>query len=224
MSRPQTTDPPPAEPGLRARKKAQTRDLIAETARRLFEERGFDAVSVAEVARKAEVAEKTVFNYFPAKEDLFYSRLEQFEEELLAAIRERKSGQSVLGAFREFITRQRGALQMEDSVEATRRMRAVNRLITESPALLAREQQVFARYTDSLAKLIAEETRAAAEAAEPWVVANALMGVHRDLIAYVRKQTQAGTPAKDIARRVRARAKRAFALLEQGLADYGVRA
>jgi len=78
MSRPQTTDPPPAEPGLRARKKAQTRDLIAETARRLFEERGFDAVTVAEVARKAEVAEKTVFNYFPAKEDLFYSRLEQF--------------------------------------------------------------------------------------------------------------------------------------------------
>src|SRR3954462_661116 len=140
MSRSQTADAPPPEPGLRARKKAQTRDLIAETARRLFEERGFDAVTVAEVAREAEVAEKTVFNYFPAKEDLFYSRLEQFEEELLTAIRGRKSGQSVVGAFREFIARRRGALQIEDDAEATKRMRTVNRVITESPALLAREQ------------------------------------------------------------------------------------
>ena len=113
---------------------------------------------------------------------------------------------------------------MKDDAEATRRMRAVNRLITESPALLAREQLLFARYTASLAKLIAEETRAAADAAEPWIVANALMGVHRNLIGYVREQTLAGTPAKDVARRVRARAKRAFALLEKGLSDYGVRA
>jgi hypothetical protein len=108
--------------------------------------------------------------------------------------------------------------------EATARLRTVNRVITESPALLARERQVFARYTDSLARLIAEETRASADAAEPWVVANALMGVHRDLIGYIRQQTQAGTPAKDIARRVRARAKRAFGLLEEGLSDYGVKA
>jgi AcrR family transcriptional regulator len=224
MTKSQTADAALAEPGLRARKKARTRELIADTARRLFEERGFDAVTVAEVAREANVAEKTVFNYFPTKEDLFYSRLEQFEEELLTAIRERKSGQSVIGAFREFITRQRGALQIADDAEATKRMRAVNRVITESPALLAREQQVFARYTESLAKLIAEETRAAADAAEPWVVANALIGVHRNLIDYVREQTLAGTPAKDIARRLRTRAKRAFGLLEEGLRDYGVKA
>src|SRR6266508_7052874 len=110
--------------GLRERKKQRTRELIAETAQRLFRERGFDAVSVAEVAREAEVAEKTVFNYFPTKEDLFYSRLEQFEEELLAAIREREKGQSVIGAFREFISRRRGALQMADDAQATKRMRA----------------------------------------------------------------------------------------------------
>jgi AcrR family transcriptional regulator len=224
MPRSQTTDATPAERGLRARKKARTRDLIAETARRLFEERGFDAVTVAEVAREAQVAEKTVFNYFPAKEDLFYSRLEQFEEELLTAIRERAAGQSVTGAFREFVMRQRGALQIEDDSRATARIRSVTKVITESPALLTRERQVFARYTDSLAALIAEETRAAADSAEPWVVANALMGVHRNLIDYVREQTLAGTPAKDVARRVRARAKRAFALLEKGLAGYGVKA
>src|SRR3954469_2117860 len=91
-----------AQPGLRERKKEATRRLIAETARRLFAERGFDAVTVAEVARAADVAEKTVFNYFPTKEDLFYSNMEAFEERLLAAIRERPQGETVLEAFGRF--------------------------------------------------------------------------------------------------------------------------
>ena len=210
--------------GLRERKKAQTRQQIADTARRLFLDRGFEAVTVAEVAREADVAQKTVFNYFPSKEDLFYGRLEAFEEELLGAIREREAGQSVIGAFREFVLKQRGALQLQDDEEATKRMRAINRVITESPALLAREREVFDRYTDSLAKLLAEETKAREGAIEPLVVASALIEIHRLLIGYVRERTLAGDPARDVARGVRAQAKRAFALLERGLADYGVRA
>ena len=75
--------------GLRERKKQQTRELLAETARRLFTERGFERVSVAEIARVADVSEKTVFNYFPTKEDLVYWRLESFEDELLATVRSR---------------------------------------------------------------------------------------------------------------------------------------
>ena len=67
-----------SQPGLRERKKQQTREAIAETARRLFSERGFERVNVAEIARAADVAEKTVFNYFPRKEDLVYWRLESF--------------------------------------------------------------------------------------------------------------------------------------------------
>jgi AcrR family transcriptional regulator len=210
--------------GLRERKKARTRQQIADTARRLFLERGFEAVTVAEVAREADVAQKTVFNYFPAKEDLFYGRLEAFEEELLAAIRERKPGQSVVGAFRDFVTKQRGVLQLADDDEATKRLRALNRVITESPALLAREREIFDRYTSALAELLAEETKARAGAIEPRVVASALIDVHRLLIGYVRKRTLAGDPARDVARGVRAQAKRAFGLLERGLADYGVRA
>src|SRR2546421_9384380 len=100
--------------GLRERKKQQTRQLIADTARRLFAERSFDAVTVAEVARAADVSEATVFNYFPTKEDLFYSGLESFEEELLAAIRERKTGESVLGAFARFVLQRRGLLAAKD--------------------------------------------------------------------------------------------------------------
>ena len=69
--------------GRRERKKQQMRAPIAETARRLFGERGFEGVTVAEVAREADVAEQTVYNYFPTKEDLVYWRLESFEERLL---------------------------------------------------------------------------------------------------------------------------------------------
>src|SRR5215216_5972420 len=103
-----------SELGLRERKKQRTRELIAATAHRLFRERGFDAVSVAEVAREAEVAEKTVFNYFPTKEDLFYSRLESFETELLAAIREREPGETALAAFGRFVLDARGVFALPD--------------------------------------------------------------------------------------------------------------
>src|SRR4051812_28118512 len=147
-----------AQPGLRERKKEATRRLIAETARRLFAERGFDAVTVAEVARAADVAEKTVFNYFPTKEDLFYANMEAFEDRLLEAIRERPPGHTVLDAFRRFFLAPGGVLALDDDAQATDRLRSVTRVITASPALLARERQVHARYTDALAELLAQET------------------------------------------------------------------
>jgi AcrR family transcriptional regulator len=214
------------ELGLRERKKEQTRRLIADTARGLFAERGFEAVTVAEVARAAGVAEKTVFNYFPTKEELFYSRLEAFEEELLAAVRDRAPGVGILAAVRGFLMASRGVLAIKSpggDEEATEQLRTVTRVITESPALLARERQVFAQYSQALAALIAEETGARSGAIEPQVVANSLLGVHRALIDYVRQRALAGAPAAQVAREVRARAQRAFALLEEGIGDFGVR-
>ena len=215
-----------ASPGLRERKKQQTRQLIADTARRLFAERGFEGVPVAEVARRADVSEATVFNYFPTKEDLFYSGLEEFEEKLLAAVRDRKPGTSVLVAFREFMLVQRGVFDFKAAggdEEATERITTVTRVIIESPALLARERQVFDDYSSSLADLIAEETGAAAGDVTPAAVANALIGVHRSLIDYVRERTLAGARASQISRGVRAQATKAFAQLEDGLADFAVR-
>jgi AcrR family transcriptional regulator len=215
-----------ASPGLRERKKQQTRQLIADTARRLFAERGFDAVTVVEVARAADVSEATVFNYFPTKEDLFYSRLEAFEDEVLAAIRDREPGTSVLAAFRDFMLKQRGVFDFKAAggdEEATERIRTVTHVIIESPALLARERQVFAEYSRSLAALIAEETGAPPDAVVPVAVANALIGVHRSLIDYVRERAMAGTRASQIARGVRTQAKLAFGQLEEGLADFAVR-
>jgi AcrR family transcriptional regulator len=210
------------ELGLRERKKQRTRQLIADTARRLFAERGFEAVPVAEIARAAEVSEATVFNYFPTKEDLLYSRLEAFEEELLSSIRDRAPGESVLSAFARFITTPRGLLAAEDP-EQLEHLAAITRVITESPSLLAREQQVYADYTDALAALLAAETGADANDTEPWIIAHTLIGLHQAVVDYSRREIRAGTRNPTLARRVRRQAGQAVALLSHGLAEYGVR-
>jgi AcrR family transcriptional regulator len=212
------------ELGLRERKKQRTRQHIADTARRLFAERGFERVTVAQIAREAEVAPATVFNYFPAKEDLFYSRLEAFEERLLGAIRARDPQQSVLAAFGAFLFGQDGVLAMrspggEDA--ATEQIRTITRVITESPALLARERQVFDDYARTLGALLAEETGEDPVVCQ--VAANALIVLHRALIDHVRAQALAGAPAARIRRSVRAEAERAIALLERGLGRFGAR-
>jgi AcrR family transcriptional regulator len=213
---------PIRQPGLRERKKEHTRQLIADTARRLFAERGFDAVTVVDVARAADVAPATVFNYFPTKEDLFYSGLEAFEEELLMAIRERAPGESVLAAFGRFVLQERGLLSAKEP-DAVERLAAIVRVISDSPALLAREQQIFADYTASLADLLAEETSTRPGSVEPRVVANALIGVHRALVEYSRSEVLAGTRNPTLVRRVRAQGRAALAALDRGLGDYGVK-
>jgi hypothetical protein len=102
------------------------------------------------------------------------------------------------------------------------RFAATTRVITESPALLAREQRIFAGYTESLAALLAEETKAKPDDIEPLVVANALMGVHRFLVDYTRRQIVAGVRNPQLSRRVRAQGNRALATLESGLGDYAI--
>jgi AcrR family transcriptional regulator len=215
--------PMAAEPGLRERKKQRTRELIADTARRLFAERGFDAVPVSQIAREAEVSEATVFNYFPTKEDLFYSRLESFEEELLSNIRDRQPGESVIRAFGRFLTTPRGLLAARDP-EQVEHLAAITRVITESPALRAREQQIYAKFTDALAKLLATETGASPADLEPWVVARTLIGLHQAAVDYSRREILAGTRNPTLARRVRRQTQQALELLSNGLADYGTRA
>jgi AcrR family transcriptional regulator len=209
------------ELGRRERKKNQTRELIAETARRLFAEHGFDHVPIAEIARQADVSETTVFNHFRTKEDLVYWRMNPFEDELLAAIRQRASGESILTAFGRFVLAPRGLLAQTDP-DAVEQLAGLTRMITESPALLAREHQIMARYTESLAALLADETRARPGDVTPLVAANALIGVPRALLDYTRAQIVSGRRNPALARAVQAQGRNALATLEHGLGDYGV--
>jgi AcrR family transcriptional regulator len=207
-----------AEVGLRERKKQQTRELIADTARRLFAERGFDQVTVAEVARAANVSEVTVFNYFPTKEDLLYGGMQFFEERLLDAVRNRQPGESVLEAFRRPIIEGFKRLATD---EATAAIIASGNLIHASPALEVREREIVANYTRMLADLLAEEAGVKPGDVEAMGVASALMGVQRALVGYVRGSVLAGRRGEKLTSDARSQATRAFARLEKGLSGYG---
>ena len=206
--------------GLRERKKQQTRQQIYEAARKLFETRGFDRVSVAEVARAADVSEVTVFNYFPTKEDLLYGGMEFFEEQLIEAVRTRPKGESAVKAFRRRLLA--GAERLETKQTADAILKGAQ-LISASPSLVAREREIVERFTARLAEVLAQETGADAEDVEPLVVASVLMATHRTLVGHVRRRVIAGQRGARLAEDYRAQARSAFARLERGLAGYAVR-
>jgi AcrR family transcriptional regulator len=208
------------EPGLRERKKQQTRQLILETAARLFAERGFESVTVAEIARSADVSEVTVFNYFPSKEDLVFGGMEFFEEKLISAVRGREAGESVLAAFRRPVLDGCKDLAMEETAE---RISRAGTLINSSPALQVREREVATRYTQLLAQVLAEGTGMTPDDVELQGVAGALMSVHRALVIYVRARALAGRRGLKLAAEARAQAARAFARFDGGLATYAIR-
>jgi len=198
--------------GLRERKKQQTRQVIADTAMRMFVERGFDSVTVAEVAEAAGVSEKTVFNYFPTKEDLFFDEVDEKEAALVEAIRARRPGESVPAALRRFQNVDCGRFCSEGFAEFAR-------LIEESPALRAKELEVMARFKRTLA--IALEQELACSELEAGVAATLLVGVHWQFFVTARERAHAGRHGPAAARRLRADLDRAYELLEHGLADLG---
>lgn len=211
-----------AETGLRERKKRRTRELIAGEAQRLFIAHGFDAVTVDDIAIAADVARKTVFNYFSTKEDLFFSSVERIESGLLAALEERPLGQSVVAAFYRWITNLRWEWGVvPDDPGAYEHLRSLSRVIAETPSLEARERQIYDHYTNAVAALIAEELKASdhgdANDTVPWVLANALVGVFRALNDYARRRVLAGDQPTKIASGLRAETIRALAQLQRAL-------
>jgi hypothetical protein len=116
------------------------------------------------------------------------------------------------------VTKPRGFLESSDK-DATQALATITRVITESSALLTREREIFERYTRTLAEFIAQENGMSSDDAEPWVIANALMGLHRALLDYVRRRVLAGVDNTRIAQEVNEQGGRALARLEQGLAN-----
>src|SRR3954471_24374248 len=121
--------------GLRERKKARTRKAISETAIALFLERGYDEVSVAEIAAAAEVSKRTLFAYFPTKDDLVLHRIADHEDETARVVRGRAPGESPLAALHRH---RRTTRPRHDPITGLCDLPAVMdfyRLVTESPAL-----------------------------------------------------------------------------------------
>jgi len=198
--------------GLRESKKLNKRREIADEAMRLFVTRGFDHVTVAEVAAAAEVSEKTVFNYYPTKEDLFFDEVPKREAALVGAIRDRKEGESVLGSLRRL-----------QSSECTRLCSAgfahFARIIEDSPALRAKELEVMARFSEVLAEAIQSELHV--DERDARIAAGLVVSVHWQFFRAARTHALAGKHGPAAVRRLRADLNRAYSLLENGLGGLG---
>jgi hypothetical protein len=154
----------------------------------------------------------------PSKEDLVFHRMGSFQEALLAAVRDRPAGTTAGAAVLDVLLGSMEGLN-GSAGPAGARIAAMNRVIAGSPALLARERQQHDDTTDALAALLARETGARPGDLDPWITANALVGVHRALVGYVRAQILSGHTGPTLTRRARTRAHRAIALLEAGLSS-----
>ena len=139
------------QPGRRERKKAATRKAIADTALRLFLERGYDAVGIREIAAAADVAITTVFAHFPSKEALVFDEDEKREERLIRAVTDREPGQSIPQALRQHL---RAATVRDFARPGTA---PFWQLVDGSPALREYASTMWLRHEDALAATIAAD-------------------------------------------------------------------
>ncbi|MEU9135165.1 helix-turn-helix domain-containing protein [Streptomyces sp. NPDC048404] len=143
----------PAPVGRRERKKAATRQAIADAALRLFLERGYDDVGIREIADAADVSTTTLFKHFPVKEALVFDEESDREDSLLAVVRERPPGQSIPNALREHALHHRRA-----GADSDPRFVTFLELVNSTTALRDYHQAMWLRHTAALAQVIAEES------------------------------------------------------------------
>jgi AcrR family transcriptional regulator len=201
------------EGGLRERKKQKTREEISAAAMALFAERGFDAVTVAEIARAADVSEKTVFNYFPAKEDLVVHRGAERMAELLDAVRSRPPGASLLEPFR------RMTMEFLDAVEdgPVEDIVAIPRLVMGSTALRERLFIGWEREAAALTPAIAEQAGLPPGDLVAAMMARTLSWTHRLVFRAAFTRLLDGEDQRAVAADLRESATRAYDQLERGL-------
>lgn len=203
--------------GLRERKKRAARDAIASTARRMFAERGFEAVTVAEVAAAAEVSERTVFNHFPTKEDVAFAGREVGLEQLVADITGRPAGISVLAVFRGLT-----ATVIDDAVvPGNEDLLAVAKIIRNSPRLQEHLTVGWESGAAAITAAVAESTQASDDDLVPGIVARTLWWTHRSIFLAALHGLLADEDRDHLAARLRVSAERAYDQLAGGLGEYG---
>jgi AcrR family transcriptional regulator len=140
--------------GRRERKKAATRKSISDVATMMFLERGFDNVSIREVADAADVSPTTVFAHFPQKEALVFDEDDEQRDRLVAAVRERRAGASINQGIHDFYATEIAANVDEHGEDVTR---IFLRFLNETPALRDYGAKMWLRHEDALSDAIADE-------------------------------------------------------------------
>jgi AcrR family transcriptional regulator len=206
---------------LRERKKLQTRHALWQTAIDLFVERGFDNVSVAEIAAAVDVSKKTVFNYFPTKEDLVTAPMEEHVDEPARIVRDRAVGESAITALRRRFLAALAARDAATGLNDNPAVLNVQRLIRVTPSLMQRAYVFFARSEDFLAREFAGQTQGADIAAH--VAAAQILSVRNVLVAENVRRLLDGESADAVYPDAVANAEHAFDVLEGGLGAYCTR-
>ncbi|GAA5160652.1 TetR family transcriptional regulator [Pseudonocardia eucalypti] len=202
--------------GLRAAKKRETHDAIASAATRLFMQRGFEDVTIAEIAAAARVAKMTVTNYFPRKEDLALDRHEELVSAVAAPVERRAPGESVLAAARAGYA---ARLATRDPTLGFSSVEWAGMLFG-SRALRARLREIHEQAEDALARVLAEQTGDAG--LTPRLVAAQLVATERLLLTEALRRSLAGEGADQVYAALAEASREAFERLERGLGDYGL--
>lgn len=203
--------------GLRQRKKERTRRAISDAAIRLFLERGFDGVTVADVAEAAVVSKPTLFSYFPTKGDLVLHRFADHEEELARTVRERGPGETPLAALRgQFLS----ALRRHDPSSGLNDRQPILlfcRMLFATPSLDGDMARHLARSETVLASALRES--AGQDELTSRLAAAQIVAVRRALAMDNWRAIDTGRRAADLYPEAVTAANLAFSLLRRGLAD-----
>ncbi len=161
-----------ASPGLRERKKQKTRDTIVRVALELFNERGYEQTTIAEIADAAEVSPRTIFAYFPSKEDIVFCDMPEMEARLAKALRERPEGATALDVLREFIL---GSLTPDST-------KGLQKCVVASDETLQRNERArFAPFERLMTEAIAEDLDAGPDDIRPQMVAASILAAFSTL-------------------------------------------
>lgn len=183
-----------ATEGRRERKKAVTRRLIAETAARLFAERGYENVAVSDVAREADVSEQTVYNHFGTKEQLVLDRDQHVQERLVELIRNRKAGVSPAAAVRDYVL---AGLESIPKIPPDVWRGELGYLAFISPTVHRLSLEMTARQAEAVAAAIADTSPVSREVAA--LQGMALAGVFQIIITHAGRRTSEGASQRKIA-------------------------
>jgi AcrR family transcriptional regulator len=203
--------------GLRERRKQETRRAISDVATGMFAARGFDNVTISQVADAAGVAKMTVTNYFRRKEDLVFDRAEAIIRSLADVITARAPGESLLAAIRRDYAERVARADVTLGLSSP----AFVRMISSSPVLASRGLDLQDQRERALGDAIAAET--GVDEPQQRLVAAILSSVHRVLYAEAAARSLAGQPRDEICAVLAEAAARTFDLLEPSLGGYLVR-
>jgi AcrR family transcriptional regulator len=203
--------------GLRERRKQATRQAISDVATMMFLARGFDQVTIADVAAAAGVAKMTVTNYFPRKEDLVFDRAGAMIRSLADVITSRAPGESLLAAVRRDYAERAARADVTIGLSSP----GFARMIENSPALASRGLELLYERERALGDAIAAET--GIDDPRQRIAAALLSSVHRVLYAEGTRRSVACEPREQICAALGAAADQAFGLLEPALGGYLVR-